>query len=376
MTGAFVRAARRGTQQQVEHVSVVRAEAARGRVAEVYAQVERDFGVLAPPVILHSPAPDALAAAWVMLRETLIATGKAGRAAKEAVAAAVSHGNTCPYCVDVHGTMLHGLVQGGDATAVAGGRFEAIADPHLRAVAGWARDCGTAAGASPPFPAAQGPELAGVAVVFHYYNRMVNVFLGTSPFPPGTPARLRGGLMRLAGRVMRPAATRHRAPGESLGLLPPAPLPADLAWAAGTPAVAEALARSAAAIERGGERSVPAAVRALVETALAGWDGRPPGLSRAWAADALSVLPRRELPAGRLALLTAMASYQVDRPAVEDFRRDGAGDVALVELTSWAAMAAARRVGGRLTPAEGTKHEERRQPGGGGDTLDLPIDAG
>ena len=109
MASMFLRAARRSSLAQIRHVAPVRPDAATGLVGRVYDQVERDFGMLAPPVALHSPAPAVLAASWLMLRETLIATGKVDRATKEAVGTAVSLGNTCPYCVEVHSATLGGL---------------------------------------------------------------------------------------------------------------------------------------------------------------------------------------------------------------------------------------------------------------------------
>ena len=75
---------------QVRYVSPVRRLAARGLAGRVYEQVEREFGVLAPSVALHSPAPEVLAASWLMLREVLLVTSNVDRAAKEAVAATVS----------------------------------------------------------------------------------------------------------------------------------------------------------------------------------------------------------------------------------------------------------------------------------------------
>jgi hypothetical protein len=65
---------------QIRYVSPVMPGTAAGLVASVYTQAERDFGMVAPPLALHSPAPPLLAAAWVMLRETLLVTGKADRA--------------------------------------------------------------------------------------------------------------------------------------------------------------------------------------------------------------------------------------------------------------------------------------------------------
>ena len=96
------------------------------------------------------------------------------------------------------------------------------------------------------------------------------------------------------------------------------------------------------------------------------WDGRPTGLSRAWVADAVAGAAARPAPAGRLALLTALASYQVDQSVIDEFRPREPGDRALVELTSWASLAAARRVGSWLPiaaqPCLKADRRSRRQP--------------
>lgn len=327
-----------GTMTQVRHVTPVHPRSADAAVREVYAQISRDFGMLAPPLLLHSPAPGVLAAAWVVLRESLLANGRASRAAKEVVATAVSEANTCPYCVDVHQATLTGLGHAGD--------------PELSPVAEWARGLGTREGAArhADFSEEELSELTGVAVTFHYLNRMVNVFLGDSLLPPQVPAGARGGMLRMFGRVMRPMARRGAVPGESLGLLPAAMPAADLAFAGGAPHVAGAFTRAAHAIEEAGYRSAPEEVRAMVSTALAGWDGTPPGLGRAWADEAVSGLPAAHRAAGKLALLTAMASYQVDDTVVAAFRDVTPGDRELVELTSWSAMAAARTAGAWTRP--------------------------
>ncbi|MBG0829070.1 carboxymuconolactone decarboxylase family protein [Planomonospora sp. ID67723] len=330
-----------GSLAQVRHVSPVRPRHARGLVAGVYAQVERDFGVLAPPVVLHSPAPEVLAGCWLLLRESLVAVGAVTRAIKEAVAAEVSAGNACPYCVSVHEEVRRGLVAGD----------QALARPGIERVTAWARASGVrdmATGHGLPLRAEHVRELVAVVVTFQYLNRMVNVFLGDSPLPPQVPPGARIPAMRLLGLLMRPATRRPLPPGASLTLLPAAPLPADLSWAEGTPHLAGAFARAAAAIEEGGRRSVPDAVRELVAGRLAGWDGQPAGLGRGWVVDASSGLPAAQRPAARLALLAALASHQVDPSVVAEFRRAEPDERALVELTAWASLAAARRVGSWL----------------------------
>jgi AhpD family alkylhydroperoxidase len=319
---------------QVRYVSPVRRGAAQGLVGSVYEQVEREFGVLAPSLVLHSPAPEVLAASWLMLRETLLVSGKVSRAAKEAVATTVSLANTCPWCTTVHSTMLSGLTEG--------------PAPELSAVTTWARDCGTEEGArlhEPPCAVEEAPELIGTTVIFHYYNRMVNVFLTEVPLPPGAPRMALGPVMWILGRRMQPAAVRSHQAGMSLELLPAASLPRDLSWATGDPLTEDAFARGCAAIDGAGHRSVPPSVRDLVMKELGDWHGEQRGPSRAWVEGPVSGLPMADRPAGRLALLTALSSYQVDRPVVKMFRASDPDDSALVELTAWASLAAARRVG-------------------------------
>lgn len=345
---------------QVRHVSPVRLGAAEELVCRVYGQVEREFGVLAPPVALHSPAPRVLAASWLMMRETLIATGQVERTIKEAVATAVSLSNTCPFCVAVHSNTLSGLAGSTDVLAWANDPAGSVITPQVRAAAAWARDSGTEEGArrhAPPCPAGEAPELVGTAILFQYLNRMVNVFLTEVPLPPGVPRIVLGPAMRVLGGTIRAAARKPHPPGMSLDLLPTAPLPGDLSWAAGNPVVAAAFARVCSAVDAAGARSVPAAVRDAVMAELADWHGEPRGPSRAWVENAVSGLPTAHRAAGRLALLTALASYQVDRSVIDKFRLDWPDDTTLIELTSWASLTAARRVGGWIpagTPETGT----------------------
>ncbi|EOD62969.1 carboxymuconolactone decarboxylase family protein [Amycolatopsis vancoresmycina] len=339
MVAGLVRFAVRRSLRDTRYVGVVPRRRATGLVAEVYRQVERDFSMLAPPVALHSAAPETLAAAWSVLRETLLAQGLAGRAAKEAVATGVSTANSCPYCVDVHGMTLAAMPAG----------------PETARLEDWARASAAGAADAPPFPPEQAPELVGVAVTFQYYNRMVNVFLRESPFPSHVPESAKPQARRVLGGVLRPPSGPGPQAGDSLQLLAAAPHPEDLAWARSNDVVADAFARAYAATEAAGARSVPEAVRTLLHERLSTWDGQPPGLSRAWLEQEVAGLTEADRPAARLALAIALASYQVDEGLVEAFRATAPADATLVELAAWASMAAARRastwLAGRLDPA-------------------------
>ncbi|WDZ83318.1 carboxymuconolactone decarboxylase family protein [Micromonospora cathayae] len=352
MRSWLLRTAVRRSLVDVRHVTPVRPGAARGPVAEIYRQVEGEFGVLAPPVVLHSPDPALLAACWVMLRESLVAGGRVDRAAKEAVAAAVSLANSCPYCVEVHGSALHALAGAGEAAAVTTGRADAVTDPVVRELTRWARRVPDRDPAGdPPFPPEHTPELVGVVVTFHYINRMVNIFLTDSPLPSFAPPTVRAWLLKLLRLTVRHTVALVRPPGAAADRLPPAtPAPGDLDWARGNASLADGFARAYATIDRAGARVLGAPVRALVEAELDRWDGQPTGPSRAWVRPLVATLPEADRPAATLALLTAMASYQVDDSLVAQVRAGGLDDAGLVALTSWASLAAARRIGARSWP--------------------------
>ncbi|SFT35942.1 alkylhydroperoxidase AhpD family core domain-containing protein [Actinopolyspora lacussalsi subsp. righensis] len=332
----LIRAALRRSQSQIRHVEPVRPDEARGVVAEVYDQVERDFGMLAPPVSLHSPAPDVLAAAWMMLRETLLTGGNTGRELREAVATAVSRRNVCPYCIEVHGSTLDALVR--DDTGAA-------ENVEIGMVTDWVRG----SGGIPPGDAGRLAELTGVAVTFQYLNRMVHVFLGESPLPQEVPAVARKYARRVLGRFLLPSADALPSNGASLDFLPAATLPGDLSWAEGSSTVADAFARASTAVEKAGVRALSAPVREVVLDALWDWDGQLPGPSRSWVEPLLSGVSGSDRTAGRLALLTAIAPYQVDDDLVREFALAHREDRTLVEGVAWASLAAARRSGELLS---------------------------
>ena len=339
MAPGLVRFALRRTLRDVMYVEAVRPRRARGLVRDVYRQVERDFGMLAPPVALHSPAPEVLAAVWLMLRESLVAAGAASRADKEVVAATVSAANSCPYCVEVHGMALASLGEPVAAAAIEAGDTGAIPDEDTRALVAWARGEGRLPA---DVPAGTAAEFTAVAVAFHYLNRVVSVFLGPSPLPDAVPPSARAKAKAVLGLLLKPGAVPPA--GEALALLPETAVDGP-GWVPRGSTLADAFARATAAVEAAGDRSVPPRVRDLVRREVKAWDGKPPGLSRAWVEPVLAELPADERAAGRLALLTAKAAYQVG-PA--DVRLDGAADRGLVELVSWAALTAAVAAGDRL----------------------------
>jgi hypothetical protein len=129
-----------------------------------------------------------------------------------------------------------------------------------------------------------------------------------------------------------------------LKLVPKATLPDDLSWAALNPNVAGAFAGFVQVVEEAGTAVLPEQVRLLVSERVQAWNGEAMGISRRWVEDAVVEIEEAHRAAARLALLTALASYQVDSSIVEVFQAQYPEDAQLIAATAWASFTAARRV--------------------------------
>jgi AhpD family alkylhydroperoxidase len=317
----------------------------------VYTQTKRDFGRVAEPFLIHSPVPNLLAAVWMVCRETEL-VGQVPRNSKEAVAAAVSQLNPCPYCVDAHTRMLLAAGERKTAQAISKAQYKKITDMHTRMLVDWA--LATTTPRSPllrwlPFSRQEAPEIIGTAVFYHYINRMANALLGQSPLP--TSIRyLKSPLKTMASSMFATSMNRQKPVGEALELLPKVDLPNDLRWAKSSANIARAYACLAHAVEEAGEAALPAEVRAHVEEELSQWTGKTSELSLAWAEDAISRFDEATESAARLALLTALAPNRIEEKAIVSFRKHFPQDEKLVGALAWASFAAARKIGTWLAP--------------------------
>jgi AhpD family alkylhydroperoxidase len=327
--------------KSIQHVTPREHTAATGLTEAVYQQLEADF-MPAPLVILHSPVPAVMAGVWSVLRETLLA-GRTDRALKEIVAATVSKTNECPFCVEAHTTLLHAVSEHDVSGAILRGDYDSITDPQYKAAAQWVLANQTAGG-FPPSPLAEAdiPEMMGTVIAFHYLNRMANIFLGDAPLPVPTP--LKGITRRLYAATAGQRVVRGLEHGHSLKFIPQATLPDDLPWAAANRSIAGAFAGFNQVIEELGTAAIPESVRVLVEQRIHAWNGEVMGMSRRWVEDAVMEIDQKHRAITRLALLTALASYQVDSSLIADFQSQYPDDAQLIGVTAWASWKAARRV--------------------------------
>ena len=334
--------------QVIHYIRAVPYGQRSGLVAEVYDQMMRDFQ-LVPPITLHSLVPGLLAGVWTAVRESVVA-GPASRVEREAAIAAVSRINTCSFCVDVHSIALRGAGEHDVASVVARGADDKIADPQLRSLVQWAAATRTPNAEilrNPPFTGADAAQIIGSVLMFHYINRPVNVFLDESPLSllPPVMRSFKGLAGRIAGSVIGSRTLDNTpAPGASLSFLPEAPLPEQFQCATSNPYVAGAWARFAAVVEEAGRQSLHEQVRQLVLSHVSAWNGEEMPLSRSWVEDAIVSVSEEHKPAARVALLTALASHQVDQGTVEAFQRQQTEETDLVKVVAWASLAAVRRI--------------------------------
>jgi AhpD family alkylhydroperoxidase len=229
--------------KQIKHIRAVPTREADELVGEVYDQMKREFQ-LVPPIVLHSPIPDLLAGVWGVMREAVVA-GPTSRVLRETACEAVSVLNRCSFCVDAHSALLNGLGQASTADAIRANRLDLIRDSRTRDVAQWAlanRDPESPVLRHPPFSAEEAPEIIGSAVLFHYIDRVVKVFLPDSPVPlPAWLRWLRRPAIRLAGSTIGRKTMRISvSPGGAVGAASGASPSRGFAWARTRPALAAA----------------------------------------------------------------------------------------------------------------------------------------
>jgi len=339
---------------RVRYITPVAPNQAQGQLAAVYQQIRQELGLVSEPFTLHSPAPTLLAGFWSVFRASLL-VGTASRGAKEAVAAAVSDLNRCPWCVDAHTTMLYATGHQHTAQAILSDGDRSHLPEDMRAIVDWAytsRTPGAPALAHPPFRSEQAGEFLGTALAFHYLNRMVSVFL-TETFLPTMPW-MRAASRRLGGWLFAGMGRRTFAASEADGA--PA-LPTELQWMAQWPTVAHAFAAWDSIVEHLGTQALPETVRRLLDRTVGAWNGGEPGISRRWVEDAIAPLIDEERPIGRVAFLAALAPYQMDTSTMQEYMDLQPDHGLVVSAVAWASWRAARRIGTWLYPQGGAAHD-------------------
>ncbi|HAA16538.1 MAG TPA: hypothetical protein DCE41_34455 [Cytophagales bacterium] len=335
----------------IYHIGSVKPKEASGLVKEVYQELKQEMGDVVEPVSLHALEPTVLREVWGMLREILLIDDHMLRREKEAVAAAVSSSNACPYCVDAHTIMVMGLDDAQTAKAIAKKDLSLITDSPLRGLLEWAfhtRDFDQLRPVENKYLGKALPELIGTVVFFHYLNRMVTLFLGATILPMNVPM-MKGMMKKMAAMMFSKVLKtkkegRTLADGETLDLFQQYPMH----WANSNTRVHYALAKAQQTTQALAKDYLPEEIRSFVVSQIQAWDGQDLESTREMEAALLKV-EEEYRDVARVLLHTAMCDYRVQGKDIQLLKEHfGGKDEAALVLTSWVSMVAAIEIGNRL----------------------------
>jgi AhpD family alkylhydroperoxidase len=318
-----------------------------GVVKEIYSQIKHDFGAVVEPFLLHSSSPSVLGGVWAACRETELITGVVPRNVKELIASTISQMNWCPYCVDAHTIMLNAEGEHKVARLLSTDAASDIADPKLKAIYEWASSTRSPQSdiiLAPPFSVQEAPEMIGMAVFYHYINKMVSVFLSETPLPLNV-SWMKLVMKRFAGWYFSLSARRVKSYGDSLKFIPDARLPEDMGWAEGSSPISKAFAGFAAVVNEIGAEILPEEVRQCVQEYIHSWNGEHPEMNRHWVDQAAQGLNNEIKGIARLVLTASIAPYQVDEQMIVSFRNAFSTDDALLGALAWGSFAVAKKIG-------------------------------
>lgn len=329
----------------MRYVTAVPHDQATGLTRRVYEMIREDFfrnGSLTS----RSAVPELLAAIWTAGREAMLVEDRVDRTTKDAICAVLSQINDCPYCEDMLVSLVHAGGEHETARGILARHSEGANDPRMRERLDWVRAVATPVSrldVPTPFTQDQIPEVLGTLMAMADINRFSHVVMAASPVT--APLGVQAGKiaqLRLFGSELVPTRRVVLEPGRALSLLPEADLPEDLVWARANPRVADAIARSTAAVEREAAKVIPSGVRETVEAALANWHGEQMPISRAWVEAELGDLTWQDRHIARLAIVLAKAPYQVDERLAEAVLRNAGNEAQFVRILAWASFTGAR----------------------------------
>jgi AhpD family alkylhydroperoxidase len=330
--------------------SVPRAKA-KGLVAQIYRQIERDFFINGS-LTSRSKVPNLLAAIWAAGREIILADDKLDRTTKEALAATISGINECPYCGDMLVSLVHAGEQKEAAMQIFTNREEDIKDPVLRDRLIWVKAAVTPGVEKPrhlPFSVDELPEAIGTIMAMGDINRFSHIVMAGSPVnEPFGITKIKAWALRRFGDELKETHSDSLEPGLALTLLENAELPVDLQWASSNPRVADTLARWTATVERESGHVISEAVKKRVHEQLTAWDGEPVSLSRSWVEKEVDGLSEQDKPIAKLALVLAKASFQIDEKIVYDVLGTEENQERFIRILTWCSFTASRYVARRI----------------------------
>ncbi len=328
------------------HIDSVKPSQATGDVKIVYDALKTEMGDVVEPIALHALIPELLKSNWGILREALIIEDQVKRKYKEAIASAISSLNDCPYCVDAHTIMLIGLNDKQTAKAVEKQDLDLVQDPKTKELLDWAYNTKYFQSEiiqEPPFSKEEAPEVIGTAVLFHYLNRMVTVFLGETILPFNI-SFLKSLMKKMAAFMFSKVLTSDKKANDSFEQLNMDEHGNPFYWASSNPRVQYVLSTFYNVVHQLGKKHVEPQVFDFIKKEIDSWTGSE-HIDIADLGDKLVSVKSEYKNMAQMLYFIAFMPYRVTANLINEFRKTyQLSDDQILGMFSWASYMAATKI--------------------------------
>jgi hypothetical protein len=206
----------------------------------------------------------------------------------------------------------------------------------------------------PPFNNDDKPYLIATVLMFHYTNRMVNIFLDESPLPVTVSnKKIKKLLNKIVGYIVGRRIVSVRAePGKAVYYTNSINLTEEFSWAKANIPIARGLSTFLSSAEEAGIESLSSDARDCIESAVNNWNGQTMPMNRDWIIKTIIHLPEDDKPGAELALLAALASYRIEAELIDRFRKNHR-EIDLLNVTAWGAFIAMKRISSWISGSYG-----------------------
>jgi len=313
---------------RIEYVSPNKAD---GQIKKIYDQANKELGLAADPLLLHSGSADFLELFYTLGREILLVKNNLARITKDFIATVVSKENKCPYCEDVHTISVNSIDNNISFKPLFNDR--ANSRREQKSIMDLLKE---------KFDidlSAEGLEEAySVILYFHYTNRMVNVFVDGTHLPDN----FLGKIYEWLGKVfLRKYVNFKLQTGlyntvNQIGYN-------SYDWIHKNQIIKNRLISMDEYLSDRIHEILSADLISLLQQMLSEWDGQPMPLSGKWLTDSLRKINEENKDIATLMLLVAFASYRVTDELINTLIKKGFNNSAILFITGWSALEAAKR---------------------------------
>ena len=332
----------------IKHIKYVDKTEATGKLKEIYNHIKLNFGLLAEPFILHSLNEELTAGVWATLYETVLIENNVKRSIKETIATCISEVNKCNYCVDAHSIMILGTENKlqHNIQFVKDGKSELKTKEDKFIL--WALNnlnLGNEIILTPPFNKSEIPEIIGTAVLFHYINRMVNIFAIDTPLPT---LKFKNLVKYLASNfIFKKAIKKTKVKGDSLRFIGVSKNYGSFEWANGIPEIQNAFRHFKYHTEINIEKVLSSELIAELIKQGSNLNLLRPTFGNKYLSDFLERIKSSEKQIAEFCFLTMFGTYKIQEKQINALKQT-LTDKEILKIAAYVSLLISENIGNKL----------------------------